>query len=383
MSIINSMHKNLDELAQNNPVLSGQNNSKTKQKVLLSAGIVLLIICAVVLLVMIFLTKNNEDNADTIRDAIKDVTVENVIKGVAVEQAEQVPSVLASEQSMTKALDNESHHSMLEKNKPLITSKSQNIETTSHVNKVAKGSAKLKDTASHKSTSSVLSHSKTISSKKEGVINASLLASELTSGHLHIEPAQLSNVQIANIYLKEATKAQAKGDNDLAAEKWQKALNVNADLNDVRKSLAMYHYSQNDVDKTTRLLKKGAVISPEYSDFNLMLSRIALKNNDPQKALLYLEQNPPQIKGNIDYYVSHAILAQKFKMYERSETLYSSLLTLRPNNGRWLMSLAISQDKQAKSAAAITSYKAALKKVDLSIKAKDYINKRLTFLSKG
>ena len=189
-------------------------------------------------------------------------------------------------------------------------------------------------------------------------------------------------MQLANIHLQEATKAQAKGDNNLAAEKWQSALQLQPHLNEVRKSLAMYYYSQNEINKSTSLLKKGALISPEYSDFNLMLSRIALKENDSEKAFLYLEQNPPGVEGNMDYYVSHAILAQKFSLYDRSESLYRSLLTQRPNNGRWLMSLAIAQDKQDKKTAAIASYQKALKKTDLSKKAKDYIRKRLVFLSK-
>ena len=134
---------------------------------------------------------------------------------------------------------------------------------------------------------------------------------------------------------------------------------------------------------TLPILQKGALISPAYADFNLMLSRIALKAGNQQKAYLYLEQNPPEVEDNLDYYVSYAILAQKFQKYERAEQLYTSLLTQRPNNGRWRMSLAIAQDKQAKTSLAVSSYNTALLQSDLSTKAKVYINQRLSYLAQN
>lgn len=406
MSIINGMHKDLGESGQVQPVLSTLPNSKTKQKVMLLSAIAFLVICSLILIGMIFLTENSDKNPSVVRASIN----ENL----------KAPIVFVSETSAEEVNVNQQNTPILKaENQPLATIESstnvrssgqaENVTTIEVIteptvksqsntaikpatmkstakNKVAKQSA-VKPETKPKSKPKVTAQKTTtpkpqVEPKTALKSNQSFPPSELEPGHLNIESAQLSDMQIANIYLKEASKAQAKGDNYIAAEKWQKALNVKPDLNEVRKTLAMYHYSQDEEDKTTRLLKKGALISPEYSDFNLMLSRIALKNNDQQKAFLYLEQNPPNIEGNIDYYISHAILAQKFKMYERSEELYKSLLTQRPNNGRWLMSLAIAQDRQRKTPEAIGSYQKALKQTDLSTKAKAYINKRLAFLNK-
>lgn len=400
MSIINGMHKDLDISAQVQPMLSGLPKKKSKQKIILLSLVALLITCAVVLSVMIFLTENEAQKLN-----IAPLQSGNQMKIVKTEMKENVfshnnpepllvslnsnngvkntgvvtPNVEATHSTVKNTIENKSPLILPPSNKrePKIVSTDKQKTQQKHV-------VSVQEKLSASSQETLNAVAKQVESQNEQVKKQPrVVVPEATRvGHLKIEKAQLSNLQLANIHLQEASKAQAKGNNNLAARKWQKALQLQPDLNEVRKSLAMYYYSQNEVNKTTSLLKKGALISPQYSDFNLMLSRIALKENDPQKALLYLEQNPPNVKGHMDYYVSYAILAQKFSMYERSESLYRSLLTQRPNNGRWLMSLAIAQDKQDKKSAAIDSYQKALKKTDLSIKAKDYIRKRLVFLSK-
>lgn len=201
------------------------------------------------------------------------------------------------------------------------------------------------------------------------------------SGHLEIKKSILSNAQRAGIHLKRAEIARKKGDLTLVATEKNRALAIRPELHDTRKSLALYYYGIGELNQATNILKKGALAYPEYADFNLMLSRIALKNGEQQKAYLYLNQHPPKVKGHLDYHVSYAILAQKFKKYGQSEGLYQGLLTERPNNGRWLMSLAIAQDKQGKERLAIKNYQKALLQIDLSSNAKKYINQRLTYLA--
>lgn len=208
------------------------------------------------------------------------------------------------------------------------------------------------------------------------------IVESLSEGHLEITKVQLSDLQLATIYLKAAQKAEDNGDIELAVEKREQALARVSTLNEVRKNLALYYYEMSFEDKAVSLLRKGVLVSPDYSDFNLMLSRIALKSGQTQKAYLYLNHNPPKVEGNLDYYVGFAILAQKFKKYEQSESLYIELLSQRPNNGRWRMSLAIAQDKQAKREVAIVNYKQALEQTDLSENAKNYINQRLAYLKK-
>ncbi|WP_354623751.1 hypothetical protein [Psychromonas sp. MME2] len=222
----------------------------------------------------------------------------------------------------------------------------------------------------------------TLADKKVTAVAVTPLTTESSeeSTFLEIKPAQLSASELAQIYLKEADKAEAKGDLNLAANKREQALSVQPELNEVRKSLALYYYSVGDVSKSQRLLQQGALTSPHYSDFNLILSRMALKEGNEEKAYRYLAHNPPNVAGHLDYYVSFAVLALKLKKYAQAEQLYQDLLSQQVNNGRWRMSLAIAQDKQMKRELAITSYNFALLQHDLSSKAKDYINQRLRYL---
>ena len=374
MSIINGMHKDLSESEQVQPVLSDLPAKKTKQRRVLLSAIVALVVCAIILLSQIFFTGKAESIVQAPNEVSQTQAADSQLNETVRLHNDNTVNDASSSSSSSRSTS---------------TSSSTSTSLSSKISKavINKGKSTSKEVAVKRLTKPIAtaraSDKKITQHKKNNTTKqVPIKAKEIASGHLNIEPAQLTDNQLANLYLKEASKAQLQGNDELAAEKWHKALNVKPDLNEVRKSLATYHYSQGELSRATRLLKKGALISPNYSDFNLMLSRIALKQDDPQKAFLYLEQNPPQVEGHLDYYVSHAILAQKFERYERSETLYNSLLTQRPRNGRWLMSLAIAQDKQAKTSEAIISYQKALKQTDLSIKAKDYINKRLVFLSK-
>ena len=197
---------------------------------------------------------------------------------------------------------------------------------------------------------------------------------------LQVTRSSLTDEERANIHLKKANQALAKGNTRLAAQEKNQALELKPNLHDIRTSLALYYYGVGEEQRATTVLKKGVLQFPEYADFSLMLARIAIKKGDQQKAYLYLNQHPPEVKGNLYYHVNYAILAQKFKRYAQSESLYQGLLSQRPDNGRWIMSLAIAQDKQGKKDLAVTHYQKALMKIDLSSKAKQYINQRLLYL---
>jgi len=213
-------------------------------------------------------------------------------------------------------------------------------------------------------------------------VNKQKIAPPSSNGYLEIKKVQLTDKQLATIYLKAAQKAEEQGDMELAVQKREQALARVATLNEVRKNLALYYYEIGLENRASSLLRKGVLVSPDYPDFNFMLSRIALKAGEPQKAYLYLNHNPPKVEGNLDYYVGFAILAQKFHKYKQSASLYKALLSQRPNNGRWRMSLAIALDKQQKTDPAISHYQQALLQTDLSANAKKYINQRLAYLTK-
>ncbi|MCG6200982.1 tetratricopeptide repeat protein [Psychromonas antarctica] len=368
MSIINKMHEDFQQIQQAQPILSAMPATKSKQKALLFILIVLLIGSSLGLSYLIF----SQDKAvkENLHQIIKEQQIAPPVAAALLSSSVQEKVITAP-----KLLSSPMQDKVIAE--PLLVK--QAVEQSSNTNLPNKLAVVNPVSIKKEAQKAVLVQT---SDKKIGVKNTTSVITEQANeeSHLSIKASQLSKQELAQIHLKEADKAQDKGDFKLAAEKKQQALGLLPELNEVRKSLALYYYGQGEVDRAQRLLKHGVVISPDYPDFNLMLSRIALKEGDQQKAYLYLEQHPPEVEGNLDYYASYAILAQKFKKYEQSERLYSSLLSQRPNNGRWRMSLAIVQDRQAKRQLAVTNYEQALLQTDLSSKAKTYIKQRLSYL---
>jgi MSHA biogenesis protein MshN len=359
MSIINKMHQELQGGAASAPILASMPAKKHKQKVLLFCLISLLLISSIGLSYLIYSKPDN-------REGIAEIIVS------------EVASVPVSQSGTAE-------HKVVS-----VTTTSQPIVITP--SPVKEPVQKMAGTAVKKVISSpvvkVITTPKPkplVAQKKVTQVEEKQQAkviNKTSSSFLEIKKSTLTKQQLADIHLKKAQKALENGDTFLASQEKSNALSIKPELHEVRKSLALYYYGAGDQNRAASLLKKGALQFPEYSDFNLMLSRIALKNGETQKAYLYLDKHPPKVEGHLDYHVSYAILAQKYERYEKSETLYQGLLSQRPNNGRWIMSLAIAQDKQSKQSLAVASYQKALLQIDLSSKAKKYINQRLTYLAR-
>lgn len=379
MSIINQMHQDFEKSQHSQPVLGGTPNKKNKKKIVIVFFVFLLIVSSCALSYLIFTQQKSVPSESLVIDV-----VENTDNTEAVLQANNLSAPtkpIVEVAAVTKAISNTVKTTAAEQEQPAAVQEENVIKTVKAQPQVQKVIADTKKDASNLAQQpeqkSVDKNTVTIQAQQVTALD------DGQSSYLEIKPAQLSASELAQIYLKEADKAEASGDLNLAANKREQALSVQPDLNEVRKSLALYYYSAGDVLKSQRLLQQGALTSPEYSDFNLMLSRMALKEGNEQKAYRYLEHNPPKVAGHLDYYVSYAVLALKLNKYVQAEKLYQDLLSQQVNNGRWRMSLAIAQDKQMKKELAITNYNVALLQHDLSSKAKDYINQRLRYLDQN
>lgn len=373
MSIINKMHQDFKSVQQEQPILSNMPEKKRQQKKILQLLVMLLLGCSIGLSYLIFTeelvskvtaAKNSFSVADQLPDSVLSIKpaleLVTVNKSVA-PAADKTPAVKVQKKQALTFVEPEV---IAKEPLPVKKHKSLNLVATTPAAQTPLASVTKK---------AALAPDDAVSAKDAADKN----------NYLEIKTAQLTHAQLAQIHLQAADKAQTRGDLQSAARSRLKALSLAPQLHEVRKSVALYYYAQGDVVKAQSLLQKGVLFFPEYADFNLMLSRIALKAGDLQKAYLYLEKHPPLVAGNLDYYASHAALAQKFKKYAQAERLYISLLSQRPNNGRWRMSLAIAQDKQAKTAVALKNYKNALLQTDLSANAKGYIKQRLTYLAQN
>jgi MSHA biogenesis protein MshN len=378
MSIINKMHQELQGAGDNSPILAPMAQQKNTQKVFVFCLIFLLLTSSIGLSYLIYNKKNNVDNIAQIT-VVKESGAK-IIPPEAFTSEHQAVIKVQPVASITSVPAEEAINVITRGNakkevKEIRSSPTVEVIPSSAVKVTLPSVVKVMSALKPKPLSVKMKPVNVKTKKKTDTTE------KVNTPYLEIKASTLTKQQLANIHLNNAKKALAKGDSLLASQEKNKALTIKPDLHDVRKSLALYYYGGGDQKRATNTLKKGALQFPEYSDFNLMLSRIALKNGDQQKAYLYLNQHPPKVAGNLDYHVSYAILTQKFKNYSQSESLYQGLLTQRPNNGRWIMSLAIAQDKQGKEGLAVENYQKALLQIDLSSNAKKYVNQRLTYLA--
>jgi len=371
MSIINKMHQELEAHRDDSPILSSMPEKKQKKRVLLFGLISLLLLFSIVLSYLIY-EKEHAGN-DALASPI--VKVEPVVSAQPTQQKAVAVAVMPSTLAEPIAPNNHT----ADNSSPVKAAPKVEMNTHTEALTSSKPLPEIPDSLPEAPASNHIEVVKKADTVKKELHRAPPQQEEVA--HLEIKKSVLSAAQLAAIHLKNAQKALLQGDSALAAQLKIKALNQQPQLHDVRQSLALYYYGINEQKMAKSLLQKGALQFPEHADFNLMLARIALKNSEPENAYFYLRQAPPEVAGNMDYHVSYAILAQKFQQYEQAEQLYKGLLTQRPNNGRWLMSLAIAQDKQDKESLAVQSYQKALLQVDLSSNAKKYINQRLTYLA--
>jgi Tfp pilus assembly protein PilF len=387
MSVINKMHQDIREAQKDGPVLGGMPDRSRSKKIIIAAFIVLLVLSAIGFATLIFNKNQRGDEQAIVQTIGNQLTPENSLNKPNESlnpSAEKDLSVVVKEEVVQQIMPLVQHQLSVPIPVTKLPEKKQIMAPVviQHQDPIIIEVLEPPIEVASKNVS--VSDSQVIETQSiDNVLSDdSMLVEKSSLGVLEIKDAQLTNAQLARIKLKEAQSAENEGELNKAADKREQALRFDPSLNDVRKSLSLYFYGTGNVIKAKQLLQTGAVISPDYSEFNLMLSRIALKEGDSQKAYLYLNQHPPVVSGHLDYYVSYAILAQKFHKYEQSERLYSDLLSERPNNGRWLMSLAIAQDKQNKVVLAVANYQRALLEPDLSSNAKAYINQRIAYLEK-
>jgi MSHA biogenesis protein MshN len=98
------------------------------------------------------------------------------------------------------------------------------------------------------------------------------------------------------------------------------------------------------------------------------------------QALSLLIEHPRNVIADNDLLSFRAALAEKQKDYLTSLQDYATLLQRQPTNARWMLGLAISQDKQKMHQKAIISYKRVKSSNQLSAQVVSFVDGRLAAL---
>ena len=189
-------------------------------------------------------------------------------------------------------------------------------------------------------------------------------------------------LQQAQLYAKQADSALLAGDKEGAKQLFAKVLAFDKQHNLSREKLAAILYGEQRTQSAVNLLQEGLSISPEYTNFRLMLARIYLKNKNKQQAYYYLKPHRPEVAGNVDYYALLAGLAQSLDDFESALMAYKTLTVHEPNRAKWWLGLGISADKAKQVTLALNAYHTAQNMGQLSASSRNYINARITQLEK-
>ncbi|NQZ93673.1 MAG: tetratricopeptide repeat protein [Moritella sp.] len=211
-------------------------------------------------------------------------------------------------------------------------------------------------------------------------VKATTPESEHVADSVFIKAVTRTPLQQAQLYAKQADSALLAGDKERAKQLFSKVLAFDKQHNLSRETLAAILYGEQRTQSAVNLLQEGLSVSPEYTNFRLMLARIYLKNKNKQQAYYYLKPHRPEVAGNVDYYALLAGLAQSLNDLDRALMAYKTLTDHEPNRAKWWLGLGISADKAKQVTLALKAYHTAQNMGQLSASSRNYINARITQL---
>jgi MSHA biogenesis protein MshN len=148
-----------------------------------------------------------------------------------------------------------------------------------------------------------------------------------------------------------------------------------------RKRLASLEFAQGNPKRAAFLLDQGIKLSPSDSSMRLMQARLLFREDRNAQALLLLIDHPKSVIADNELLSFRASLAEKEKDYASSLQDYSVLLKRQPGNARWMLGLAISQDKQKMHGEALITYKKVKASNQLSTQVVSFVDGRLAALA--
>jgi MSHA biogenesis protein MshN len=148
-----------------------------------------------------------------------------------------------------------------------------------------------------------------------------------------------------------------------------------------RKRLASLEFAQGNPKRAAFLLDQGIKLSPADSSMRLMLARLLFREDRNTQALSLLIDHPKSVIADNELLSFRAALAEKQKDYATSLQDYAVLLKRQPGNARWMLGLAISQDKQKMYGEAVITYNKVKSSNQLSTQVVSFVDGRLAALA--
>lgn len=202
---------------------------------------------------------------------------------------------------------------------------------------------------------------------------------KVSESEMIVEEVELTPDALAQNALSRAKKALDSNDMNGALSNYSEVLRYTPKNEIARQKLAVLYYGKGDARKAYNLLQYGIKLSPNSEELRLGLSKLLIKEKQPEVALSPLLHLPPN--PSINYLAMRAALGQKSKQGDVTLESYMQLVDIEPENGRWWLGLAIQQERNMDFESAIKSYKQALSLVGISKSSQNFVRDRMSILS--
>lgn len=147
-----------------------------------------------------------------------------------------------------------------------------------------------------------------------------------------------------------------------------------------RKKLAALLFAQNQHKSAESVLLEGLDIHSGSAEMRLMLARLYTQNKQINKAHDLLNAFSANALVEPDYVAFRASLADQLSRYASAKSDYLALSQAYPDNSKWWLGLAVTQERLGESNGAMLAYQKANGLNQLSTEVASFVQQRLQFL---
>lgn len=151
----------------------------------------------------------------------------------------------------------------------------------------------------------------------------------------------------------------------------------NPEAHKSRVTLATLLFAQQEYGQANVVVDQGIALAPNFSGYKKIKSRILLLNNQPVESALVLEEFPPALKDDTEYFELLASSYQKSGEHLKAVKTYQDLIRHDSQQGRWWAALGISHEALGNAGDAVASYQAAMQLPNLESALRQYSQSRV------
>ncbi|MBL6688636.1 MAG: tetratricopeptide repeat protein [Pseudomonadales bacterium] len=125
-----------------------------------------------------------------------------------------------------------------------------------------------------------------------------------------------------------------------------------------RQTLATIQLASGNAASAQATLKQGLALAPNFAGFKKLYARLVMVV-DPEAAVALLDELPPTLEQDPDYFELYAVLLQQVGRYDAALAIYRGLLQMDPASGKLWLAYAVALEATGATEDALAAHRAA------------------------